>query len=434
MGAPAGSFGGELGTISLFDLGQLLLLNRATGCLAVTHDGRRGYLFFQDGQIINALDDDRREGEEAAYAVFGWREGRFEFRPEPPGGARLIHDSATGIMLEAARRLDESDGAAAGTIDRLRERQGAMEALREVFHQVTRDARVTAVAQRISAGALLDALVGAGDALLFRPGAAPRFLSGGRWSEATTAPLAAAEYAELRAWLLEDAEEGDRHTHVVNRAGREFSVTVLGAGTAESLWMRPARLAPPAPDTLEGPRDALHAVLNHGGVVLAGGPSVESARRLLHALAALAARRRGGTVALVTDDPTYRAPEGGDVVLHVSPAEAQVVLDALAPDALALDVTARGVSGVAPLVIAMVVAGDVATLPARWLASLPATAHAQAETLHEAGPVGLVLAEPVTADDRIAFIAQTTTTAPRATVLAPREARDSAGPASLPRG
>ena len=44
---------GELGLIGLFDLGQLLMLNGATGELAIERDGRRGYLYFDRGQVVN---------------------------------------------------------------------------------------------------------------------------------------------------------------------------------------------------------------------------------------------------------------------------------------------------------------------------------------------------------------------------------------------
>ena len=63
MPAGRGAFSGELGLIGLFDLGQLLMLNRATGVLSATDGPRRGALYFRDGRIVNAVDDERREGD-----------------------------------------------------------------------------------------------------------------------------------------------------------------------------------------------------------------------------------------------------------------------------------------------------------------------------------------------------------------------------------
>src|SRR5205823_3359139 len=102
MSTPAGSsFAGDIGAIGLFDLGQLLMMNRATGCLAVTSDSKRGSLYFREGQIVNAVDDEYHDGEGAAYKVFAWRTGRFEFRSEAVAGASSIHVKTESLMLEA---------------------------------------------------------------------------------------------------------------------------------------------------------------------------------------------------------------------------------------------------------------------------------------------------------------------------------------------
>ena len=100
---------GELGLLSLFDLAQLLLLNGASGLLHVTSEGRKGWLRFDRGQITDALDADASEALDAACAVFAWRHGTFEFRAgKPSGEGRRIHQATEGLMLEAARRMDEA--------------------------------------------------------------------------------------------------------------------------------------------------------------------------------------------------------------------------------------------------------------------------------------------------------------------------------------
>ena len=100
---------GELGLLSLFDLAQLLLLNGASGLLHVSSEGRKGWLRFDRGQITDALDANASEALDAACAVFAWRHGTFEFRAgKPSGDGRRIHQATEGLMLEAARRMDEA--------------------------------------------------------------------------------------------------------------------------------------------------------------------------------------------------------------------------------------------------------------------------------------------------------------------------------------
>src|SRR5258706_10165687 len=84
MATTTAAFSGELGLLSLFDLGQLLALNRATGSLAVLSEGRRGFLFFNLGKLVNAVDEAMLEGESAAYRVLQWRGGTLPFPPPAP--------------------------------------------------------------------------------------------------------------------------------------------------------------------------------------------------------------------------------------------------------------------------------------------------------------------------------------------------------------
>ena len=105
---------GELGVLSLFDLAQLLMLIGATGTLQVQSQGRKGFFRFERGQIANAVDERLSQGEEAAFRVFSWRTGSFDFRIEPPTGGRSIHESTDALMLEAARRIDEARSSEGG--------------------------------------------------------------------------------------------------------------------------------------------------------------------------------------------------------------------------------------------------------------------------------------------------------------------------------
>src|SRR5439155_745764 len=131
MSEAPGILSGELGLIGLFDLGQLLMLNRASGVLTVMHSGQRGTLVFRQGQLVNAVDDQRKQGEDAAYRVFTWKHGHFEFHAGETEGAAVIAGGTESIMLEAARRIDEASQAggpaaaqSAPTLRRVRRRRG----------------------------------------------------------------------------------------------------------------------------------------------------------------------------------------------------------------------------------------------------------------------------------------------------------------------
>jgi hypothetical protein len=99
---------GELGLISLFDLVQLFLLSGATGTLRIASSGRQGHFRFERGQVAGALDDLGPDGIESAYRLFTWRTGTFAFSVGTPGSDRTIDESTEGLMMEAARRMDES--------------------------------------------------------------------------------------------------------------------------------------------------------------------------------------------------------------------------------------------------------------------------------------------------------------------------------------
>lgn len=119
---------GELGLLSLFDLVQLFLLSGATGTLRVASSGRQGHFRFDRGQVAGALDDLGPDGVESAYRLFTWRTGTFAFSVGTPGSDRTIDESTEGLMMEAARRMDES---------------GATHA--SPFHSTTLQARVEAL-------------------------------------------------------------------------------------------------------------------------------------------------------------------------------------------------------------------------------------------------------------------------------------------------
>ncbi len=414
-----GSLAGELGLISLFDIGQLLLLNRATGVMTVTSEGRRGSLWFRDGQLVNAIDEKQHDGEDAAFAVFAWRRGRFDFHGGPLPGAATIEGGTEAIMLEAARRIDEAgpeagEGGVGSETAKLVEHQSKFDLLREEFTRVTRDASSEARGAPASEEAWLDALVLPGDRLLVREGAPARICSGNAWRpigpeipvEETTyrafkARMHAATTLRVAGAPMPLPGVNAPATAAVNAArvrhrGRTLLLEIV-AGETECLWL--AIAAPPNPAQVRGPFELIDAVCSAPGLLLAAAPDSAAAHTLLSSLVARLSDTRGITTLIVTDDPSLAPNESAGVVITSSFATLDAAVGTTRPHALAID--ARGAfdgrllaaCASVPIVLCAVVAADAESVIARWLLRFPASETARARVLVASMPVAIVLAD-----------------------------------------
>lgn len=385
MKARAVAFGGDLRLIPLFDLGQLLRLNRSTGCLEIQNGDRKGALYFDRGDLVNAVDDTYTEGEGAAIALFAWRSGTFEFRAEPHAGPRVIESGTEAVMMEAARRIDE---AGAGADDdpglsetaRLKERQAAMEALRDVFRRIAGEARqpqsgVDALATTVE----LYQLSQPEDRLLYRPGHPPHMRRLGRWSPVPEPTLGRADYEELRARLLDACDPvTDQETtpapdrRITLADGRALALDHVSDDAGESLWLRPVGPMSLEPVTLAGDLAGLSALLGlPEALLLVGATDLGTARRLLVAVARLATGPADTLVVVSRDGACRPSPETG-LALHVTPAGLRPTLHAVEPEIVALDprLCGRDLSledlAAVPRVFAGIVGHDPAAFPARW--------------------------------------------------------------------
>lgn len=420
-GAPV--LAGELGLLSLFDLGQLLMLNGATGALVVTRESRRVFLYFDRGQIVNALDETYREGEGAAYKIFTWKEGHFEFRPDTTAGSAAISESTEGLMMEAARRMDEASaevGESDGAVEKLTRRAGALDALREAFQSVAAEAGSLPEPDHEAGGSPFALLRDASDALLFRPGHVPRLMQAGRWRSAGKQPLDPAAFDQLRTRLLEGVWNATSATTsraagvqtcvVTGDDQRRYSVTRV-TGANEALWVRAAELTPPEVGSLLGDLKPLRTLLTApSGLVLIGGPDAESADRMLHACVALLARERGGTVLLLADHGRWRHRDESGALLRAQGADAPELIRMLSPSVVAHDTACAGDSLAAltgaPLVLAAIVSPDAASLLPRWCARVARRWGDGIEAQLAGGCIGLVQSSRPTGDGHQAFAAQ----------------------------
>ncbi len=97
---------GHLTGISLLGFLQLLNFEKKSCTLRVTSDGRRGRIHVSEGDLINA-DHDRLQGESAVFAILSWEDCEIDVSV-PQRVDRLIHRPLHGVILEAAKDLDES--------------------------------------------------------------------------------------------------------------------------------------------------------------------------------------------------------------------------------------------------------------------------------------------------------------------------------------
>ncbi len=102
------AFAGSLSFLALADIFQILGGNASTGVLRITsqYAPNPGQIYFVDGNPINAANDPL-QGIDAVYALFGWTEGKFEFREEEVRIKRVIKHSRMEITLDALRMLDD---------------------------------------------------------------------------------------------------------------------------------------------------------------------------------------------------------------------------------------------------------------------------------------------------------------------------------------
>lgn len=107
---PLSALRGALDQLSLSSVLTVLEMERKTGILLVEREGGVARLFIRKGHVIRAdSDTPRLSGAPAVYEALTWRTGWFDFLIGDIGGVDEIQASTTFLLLEGARRLDESN-------------------------------------------------------------------------------------------------------------------------------------------------------------------------------------------------------------------------------------------------------------------------------------------------------------------------------------
>lgn len=100
-----GNLKGNLQSIGLTDVIQLLHVNKKTGELRVGNGKDRGVLFVLDGEVVHA-EMGPLLGEAAAFEAIEWERGDFEFVPMKVKPGESIRRSVPDLLMESARTSD----------------------------------------------------------------------------------------------------------------------------------------------------------------------------------------------------------------------------------------------------------------------------------------------------------------------------------------
>ncbi len=105
-------FRGALEQVGLPSLLSLLESERKTGMLVLLMEEEKdkARIYLREGRVLRAHLDKRAmpRNEELVYSLFSRTRGRFDFRPSAVSGDDEIRASTARLLLEGARRLDET--------------------------------------------------------------------------------------------------------------------------------------------------------------------------------------------------------------------------------------------------------------------------------------------------------------------------------------
>ncbi len=103
----AAEFSGTLGDLSIADLTQTIAVGRKDAVVSVAHGSYESQLWFDRGELVDAESASLR-GVQAAYRILGLDQGSVSARFHRAERTRTIYTSLPRLLLEAARRKDES--------------------------------------------------------------------------------------------------------------------------------------------------------------------------------------------------------------------------------------------------------------------------------------------------------------------------------------
>ncbi len=105
------SSNGLRGSLTDIGLGTLLSLfefERKSGVLLVLRGGELARVFVADGRVLKVEGSGSNLPKERMMRLLDWRDGHFEFSPADVGGKDELQTTVTSLLLEHARRRDET--------------------------------------------------------------------------------------------------------------------------------------------------------------------------------------------------------------------------------------------------------------------------------------------------------------------------------------
>jgi Domain of unknown function (DUF4388) len=109
----AAGFRGELAISGVLELVQLVVLVAPSGALRLSGPAGSGSVWFEDGSVVHAAFE-QECGTAAFQRMLSWRSGHFTLEPAARAPERSVTESTMGLLLDAARVLDETLRAYAG--------------------------------------------------------------------------------------------------------------------------------------------------------------------------------------------------------------------------------------------------------------------------------------------------------------------------------
>lgn len=328
---------GDLAHFGLFDLAQSLMHGAKSGLLTVrSAEGRQGYLYFDGGEIVHAMDDSHLLGPRAAATIFLWTEGSFEFDSERHAAERTIRGGTEALLFEVARLIDEAnrerklDGPGVTEILRTKAQKNTFAEINKVFAHIARRAlEETAVVSTHLLDRLLASLVQAkGDSLFIAPGTEPRARVGGKLVALGVGQITQREVDRLAEEFLNpirkrELADGRECRLLLRRGGENPPVKVVASPgpTGTIFTFSPIYdVTNRIPSGSDLPEDVATVVKAGRGLILVASRPLETASRYLGALVGHVVESGGSlaTVLVESVDFALDPRTGLAVVMEVS--------------------------------------------------------------------------------------------------------------------
>ncbi len=98
---------GTLEDMALTDIMQVLCAGGRNMRISIVNRGMNSSVFIQGGAVTHC-EADGKVGEEAFYEIMRWKQGQFTAAPCEKFPARTVKVSLMSLMMEGARRIDET--------------------------------------------------------------------------------------------------------------------------------------------------------------------------------------------------------------------------------------------------------------------------------------------------------------------------------------